>query len=124
MHNRIKQIRKAQRLTQKQLGDTLGVSRDSIANLENNRVDASILFTNLFCKEFNINKKWLVDGEGDIFVDDFSKDNDVITSIFAEITCGDNPTLKNLIEKLSLLDDEYLELIEKLVDGLLNKKKA
>lgn len=119
MYNRIKQVRKAQRLTQKQLGDILGISRDVIANIENDRVEPNKLFINLFCKEFNVNKKWLISGEGDKFIDEFSKDNDVITSIFAEITCGDNPKLKKIIEKISLLDDEYLDLIEKLVDGLL-----
>lgn len=118
MHKRIKNVRKEQRLTQAQLGNILGLSRDSIANIENNRVDASDIFINLFCKEFNINKKWLLSEEGDKYINEFSKNNELITSIFAEITCNENPKLKTVIEKVSTLDEEYLDLIEKLIDGL------
>lgn len=119
MHNRIKEIRKSQRFTQKQLGELLGVSRDAIANIENGRVEPSPLFIKGFCSEFNINKEWLLTGEGEPYLNGLSGQDELLADIFACITLDDNHKLRNIIEKISKLDDEYLDVIEKLVEGLI-----
>ncbi|HSQ88709.1 helix-turn-helix transcriptional regulator [Romboutsia sp.] len=121
MHERIKEIRKNEKLTQAQLGEKLGTSRDNIANVENNRVTLTELFINHFCREFNVNKKWLTTGEGDPYLSFLNKQDSVLTEIFAEITIDENHKLRTVIEKLSKLDDEYLDAIEKLIEGLIKK---
>lgn len=67
LSERIKQIRKAEKLSQIKFGEKLGVSRDVINNLENSRVDPKPLFINHLCISFNINKDWLLNGTGNMY---------------------------------------------------------
>lgn len=121
MHNRIKEIRKSQKLTQKELGEMLGVSRDAIANIENNRVDASDLFINHFCRELNVNKKYILTGSGDPFLNGITEKDHELADLLASLTLYDNPKLNTLMEKITKLDDEYIDLIDKLVSGLIKE---
>lgn len=118
MNNRIKEIRKSQHLTQKEFGEKLGTTRDVIANIENNRVEPNEIFINYFCNQFNVNKNWLRSGEGEKYLS-ISEQDQLLAEIFATITLDENVKLKNVIEKLSKLDEEYLDVIEKLVEGLI-----
>ena len=65
---RIKLLRKKLNLSQKEFGDRLGVSRDVIANIENNRVEPQKILVQHLCNTFKINIKWIEDGLGEIFV--------------------------------------------------------
>ena len=67
LSERIKQVRKAEKLSQIKFGEKLGVSRDVINNLENSRVDPKPLFINHLCNSFNINKEWLINGTGNMY---------------------------------------------------------
>ena len=52
MKNKIEQKRKARGLTQKALGDLLGVSRQTIISLENGRYNPSLLLAYQIAKLF------------------------------------------------------------------------
>jgi transcriptional regulator with XRE-family HTH domain len=62
---RIKQIRQQSRLSQQDFGKHLGVSRDVIGNLEYGRVEPKEPFIDLLCHVFDINRDWLLTGEGE-----------------------------------------------------------
>lgn len=64
---RIKTLRKALGLSQKDFGEELGTTRDVISNLEYGRVEPKPVFLDLICTIFNINPEWLKDGTGEIF---------------------------------------------------------
>lgn len=121
MYNRIKQIRKDRKLTQKEFGEIIGMGRDSVANIENNRVNPSEVFINLLCKEFNVNKEWLITGEGDPYLNITTPQDEVLADIFASITLNENVKLRDVIEKISKLDMKYLEAIDVIIDGLPKK---
>ena len=64
---RIKEIRKESGLSQAAFGNRIGVSRDVINNIENNRLskpEQKEPIFKLICKEFRINEHWLRTGEG------------------------------------------------------------
>lgn len=68
MNERIKELRKALRLTQQEFADKLNLKRGAIANYEigrNDPIDAVVL---LICKEYNVNENWLRTGKGSMFV--------------------------------------------------------
>lgn len=68
MNERIKKIRKCLGLTQQEFADRLGIKRGAIANYEIGRnvpIDAVV---SLICREFNVNREWLVEGTGEMFV--------------------------------------------------------
>ena len=73
LYERIKFLRKEKlHLSQSALGERLGVSRDVISNIENNRLvnpEQKEPIIKLICAEFNVNPYWLKDGKGEIFND-------------------------------------------------------
>ena len=114
MNLRIREVRKDKKLTQEKLGSVMGLSRDSITSIENSRVQPSVLFINHFCEKFKVNKEWLLNGVGEKYYEE----DDILADILADITVNPSHKLKNLIKEINDLDDEYLDLIEKLVKGL------
>ena len=69
MSNRIKAVREALKLSQREFGEKLGVSRDVISNIEYNRVQPKELLVRHMCELYNINKLWLETGKGEMFID-------------------------------------------------------
>lgn len=63
---RIKLIRKKTKMSQQEFGKQLGVSRDVIGNLEYGRVEPKEPFITLLCNIFDINKEWLITGNGNM----------------------------------------------------------
>ena len=86
MNHRIKRLRKNMGLSQKEFGDKLGVSRDVIANVENNRVEPTKLMLNMICREFNVNSLWLEEGKGEMFS---GYTDDLIQSVAEEYNLTD-----------------------------------
>ncbi|MBT2157032.1 hypothetical protein KK424_00480 [Clostridioides difficile] len=48
----------------------------------------------------------------------------MLAEVLAEITISNNIQIKEIIIKLCELDEQYLDLINKLIDGLLKIKQA
>ena len=67
MYKRIKLVREALHLSQREFGERLGVSRDVISNLEYNRVSPKGVLINHLCEVYGVNKNWLETGEGMMF---------------------------------------------------------
>lgn len=67
MPNRIKDIREALKLSQREFGEKLGVSRDVVSNLEYDRVQPKELLLRHICELFGVNQNWLETGEGEMF---------------------------------------------------------
>lgn len=54
MTNRIAALRKTGRITQEELGDAVGVTRQTIISLENGRYNASLLLAHKLAKYFHL----------------------------------------------------------------------
>lgn len=67
MSNRIKAVREAFKLSQREFGERLGVSRDVISNLEYDRVQPKELLLRHICQLYGVNEHWLQTGEGEMF---------------------------------------------------------
>ncbi len=80
MSNRIKAIRKALKLSQREFGERLGVSRDVISNLEYGRVQPKELFIQHMCQLYGVSRHWLETGQGEMF-DDVPPDDKLIEAI-------------------------------------------
>lgn len=68
MFNRIKLVRQAMKLSQREFGEKLGVSRDVISNLEYNRVQPKPLLLRHICSLYGVNPVWMETGEGEMFL--------------------------------------------------------
>lgn len=77
---RIRELRKNHlKMSQTTFGERLGVNRDVINNIENNRLsrpEQKLSLYKLICSEFNVNEDWLLNGNEPKFVepDTFSLD--------------------------------------------------
>ena len=68
LNERIKELRRLLKLSQKEFGERLGVSRDVIANIEYNRAEPQELFIRYLCSVFLVDRNWLMTGKGEIFI--------------------------------------------------------
>lgn len=68
MNTRIVQIRETLGLSQDKFGESLGVTRTAVCAWENARRGISDQVIKSICREFNVNRAWLVEGIGEMFV--------------------------------------------------------
>ena len=54
MHNRIAELRRERRITQEELGEAVGVTRQTIISLENGRYNASLLLAHKIARYFDL----------------------------------------------------------------------
>ena len=67
--SRIKTVREALALSQREFGERLGVSRDVISNIEYGRVQPKKLLLQHMCQQYQVNERWLETGEGEMFIE-------------------------------------------------------
>lgn len=118
---RIKEIRKLEKLTQKDFGKRLTLSQSQIAGYENGTTSIPNRVINQISKEFSVNTEWLINGNGEIRT--FDTNEMELSSAIAKISLSDDPILKELTQKLTKLDSEYLVSINNLIDVILKKEQ-
>ena len=69
MNERIKILRKTLKLSGEKFGEKLGVKRSAISDLETGRNNLSEQMLLAICREYNVNEKWLRNGEGEMFIE-------------------------------------------------------
>ena len=113
--DRIKYLRKdILNKSQKDFGEAIGLKANSISCIEtgiNTPADQTII---LICKEFNINKDWLINGTGEIY----NKVEEDFASICAEIGVNDEKA-KMAIMKYCQLSDEDKKLFWNFIERFL-----
>lgn len=123
MYERIKLLRTEQlHMTQTEFGEALGVKRDVINNIENNRLknpEKQEPIYRLMCEKFNVSEEWLRTGEGEMFLP-LTK-NQLITEFAADLVMEDNTFKKRLFEALAKLNESEWEVLEKLANSLIKK---
>lgn len=84
MPNMIKELRKIKGLNQTEFGKKLGVSRDVINNVENDRVELKENMVITICAIFHVRREWLLTGEGpmspdttSLLIDEVAKEYDL-----------------------------------------------
>lgn len=124
IYERIRKLRKEElHLSQTEFGEKLGVSRSVIANIELNslaRPDQKESLYRLICKEFRVNYDWLVNGEGDMYLEDAPEDE--FARAMVEIDVKD-PKARQAILDYWKLDDTDKQLWWDFMDRFLKKKQ-
>lgn len=118
--SRIVKIRKELKMTQKEFGNDLGVSRGVIANIESGFVAPKPLLLDMICKTYNVNEDWLKNGTGEMFRKPSAED--VIIKAFAKLTLSDGDHFKKqFIAALAELDEEAWEAVEAFAEKVVKK---
>ena len=67
MNERLKQLRKALKLYQGDFAKQIGLTQTSLSVIESGRNPLTDRNIKLICSTFNVNERWLRDGEGEMF---------------------------------------------------------
>lgn len=116
MNERIKELRKALKLTQTEFGDKLGITHSAIAHFEHGTVNMSPSTIKSICREFNVNEEWLLNGTGEMFKE-LSTVELVARIVGQAINTNDEFILKTFIALGQLSPAEW-DKIKEFVDKL------
>lgn len=125
IRDRIKATRKQLGMSQAEFGKRLGVSRDSINDIENDRLkkpEQKEPLYRLICAEFAINEQWLRTGDGDMFAP-LSRDEEIAAFVGKALSGESDNFKKRIISALSQLDEPEWELLEKMILRIAETKK-
>lgn len=111
MHNRIKQLRKYQHLTQTQFGEQIGVKGNTITNYENKLRTPSDAIILAICREFNVNETWLRTGKGEMFLTQTREEE--IEAFVKEIMKDDSDFRRKFISVLANMTTDEWNLLER-----------
>lgn len=119
MNERIRKLRRHLDMTQQEFADKLGVKRGAIANYELGRNEPIDAVISLICREFNVNKEWLRNGTGEMFVE---MDKEDLLMEWAGRVLGNRSTSfkKNFVKMLMSLTEDEWELLEQKAKELVN----
>lgn len=120
MNKRLKILRTELDLSQAEFSKKLSLGQSTYAALEIGKSPIKDRHIKLICSTFNVSEEWLRDGKGDMFTTNL--DHQFGTELAKIFNRGDNLT-KKLILGLSELDENEIEIVKILVDGLIEKKK-
>ncbi len=119
MNERIQELRKALGLSRAAFGSRIGISGDSVNNLERGRAEIKEPIIKLICSEYNVDYDWLKYGTGDMLVKE-----DIATQAKIDyIMSGEDSFAKTLFTKFANLSEEEWVLLEKFIDSLIEKGK-
>lgn len=106
---RIKEIRNDKKLSQREFAKRLTLSQNHISYLEKGIRKITEKFINDLCKEYNVNKEWLLTGTGEKYID------------MIEGLNIDDEEIKNFLKKFMQLDMKTKVAIMNIVDYKANK---
>ena len=115
MFNRVKDVRKALKLTQQEFGQKIGITNAAVSRIEsgeNGITEANIL---AIVRVFNVSETWLRTGEGEMFRTR-SRDEE-LAAFMGSITLRDDPGdefKRRLLHVLSRMSVEEWRLLEEL----------
>lgn len=123
INNRIRAIRRTTNLTQAEFGSRLGVSRDTIANMENGRMNINSLQITSICREFHVSEPWLRSGDGEMFVES-SKEDQLMEWAGDVLRDRDEAFRKRFVTMLSQLPPEGWKWLEWMTMKILEEHNA
>lgn len=124
IYERIRELRKKHlKMSMEVFGKRLGVSRDTINNIELNRLarpDQKMPLYKLICSEFGVSEEWLLNGTGDMWD---NKEAEYGTLIDRVMT-GENEFAKNIFKTFALFDEKDWEALQAMIEKYLNVASA
>ena len=98
---RVRKIRKSLNLTLEKFGKTLGVKKGAISKLEKGQVNLTEQMAKLICREYNVNDQWLKTGTGEIFIQPFKIDDEIMIQLYLQLSDKDKLLVKSFAARLA-----------------------
>lgn len=123
INERIRELREYLKLSRNDFGERLGMSGDSINNLERGRVVIKDFIIKLISQEFNVDENWLRTGEGSMFTLELDEDTVLVEQLLNEY---DNPLfseIKSLIFNIMKVYNQLDPKSKQVIDNFIIKLK-
>lgn len=122
MNERLKEIRKLNRLTQEEFAKEIGITQSTVTAYEcGNRVPSDSVILNI-CRNFNINETWLRTGEGEMLTP-ISRDAE-IAAFLGDVMRGEKEDFRRrLVSVLARLEPAEWELLANMAQRLAEEYK-
>ena len=131
MKDRIRALRKALDMTQKEFAEKIGLKRNSVASYEIGKNYPMDTVIKSICREFNVNEDWLRTGEGEMFIQ--LPEEDEVAAYVSDILedDGENPLyliIKEIMHTYNEVSPKSQEILcdfsKRLLDNLNQKKES
>ena len=122
MRERMKELRKAMKMTQQELADTLHIKRTNIGNYESGVSSPTDSVIALICREFGVSEDWLRNGNGDMFIP-MTRDEEIASFIGGVQADVDDTFKKRFISALAKLSTEEWKAIEHLMENMVSERE-
>lgn len=113
MNDRIKDVRKALKLTQDEFAEKLGLTRGAITNIELHKTEPKPLLINLICTTYNVNETWLRTGEGEMFAE-LDRDEEIAAFVSQALKSEDDNFKRRFLSMMAKLNESEWELLEQM----------
>ena len=118
LSERIKAVRKAAGLNQKDFGTKIGIGMSAVSLLESGTNNPSDQTLRLICSEFGISRRWLETGEGEMIDPQVSSDIQSITRTME----GQSEAKKRLVRFVVNMPPELAEAFLAYLDSQMQKE--
>lgn len=111
MKERLAEVRKHAGLSQAEMAEQLGLSRNFISLMENgNRIPSDRTVSDI-CREFGVNRVWLETGVGEPFQQKDKREE--LKAVFADVLSGRQSDKNAFIEAVAQLPDDVFPILVK-----------
>lgn len=122
MNKRIKELRKALKLTQQGFADALNISKSTIEAYEYRNVTVTDRTVNDICRVFHVNEDWLRSGEGEMFLAPTREAE--IAEMAARMFKAEDSDYRFQLERiLNTVDDEQMEALFNIANNWVEEVK-
>ena len=111
MNKRIKELRKALKLSQEKFGARFGLTGSGICSIESGKRGITEQTTISIVREYNVNYIWLTTGEGEMF-DELGSS---LTVSLNKIATGNNEFAKDILNALIKFNNDDWIALKKIV---------
>lgn len=122
MNSRVKALRKKLGLTQEAFGAKISITKNSISMIESGKNTPSAQTIAMICDKFDVNRDWLVSGNGPMFLQRSKEDQ--LGDLFREVALDPEDAFrKKIFLGLAKLAPEDWKTVEHLVEKMLSEQK-
>lgn len=119
LQDRIKYLRKELNLTQQEFADKIGSKRNTVAKYEIGANSPSAAIITSICREFNVNKEWLLTGKGETF-NKLTKSEQAAKAI-GKILNTDDEIVLNTFIALAEMPESFWDDVKDFIDKIKTK---
>ena len=117
MNNRVKELRKALKMSQDEFGKTVGITGSGVSKIESGDRSVTDQLVFSLCAAYKVNETWLRTGEGEMFRTR-SRDEE-LAAFFGSVTLQNDPDdefKRRLLHVLSRLSSEEWKLLANMAE--------